>query len=48
MEVHMIVEGEEKKDKGQTYRTIRIFDRFSIILQIFARRATSKLTKLQI
>ena len=37
---------DEGKEEGE--RTIRVFDRFTIILQIFAKRARTKLARLQI
>lgn len=42
------VSDKEEKEQQNTEKTIRIFDRFTIILQIFARRAKTKIARLQI
>lgn len=41
-------EESEKNEQQENKKTIRVFDRFTMILQIFARRAKTKISKLQI
>lgn len=38
----------EKKRRSPDWKKIKIFDRFSVILQIFGQRSTKKLAKLQV
>ena len=35
-------------EKREGERRVRVFDRFSVILQIFAKRARTKMAKLQV